>query len=258
MINTNTEDTKNCPACNSTNIESNKYGLSNVCEECGYVLNSGDTESKTPDLGDPSNDDPQPGRKGWMEHSRVTTSTENRLAEAYGEIENIATKFSLPVDLRKEAAQIYNTVYRAKETAGRSTEDMIAACVRIASKQANKPIPRKRLIENGHISSSAFQNCILVIHDEIDGTVNPIQPEDYIWFLSHLLGISKTEEKEATELLTRLQDNRTVSGKNPSGVAAAVIYNVSDSVTQNEAADAVGVSPETIRRRRKDINEVAQ
>ena len=244
-----------CPVCDSTSIEAHVYGLSGICEECGFVLDKQD-QIDVPQWAVNGSNETQTGPEGWLEFSSVTNSTEQQLAEAYSVIEEIATVFPVPIQLRKETATVYATAFRNKATDGRDTKNMVAACLRIGSRHIDRPVPQNRLIDLDDVSSSAFRKCITAARNETEQDLSPVNPTDYLWFLEELLDLEETEITATANTLEALEETNQVVGKDPSGVAAAGVYTTVDCVTQKQAANAVGVSTETIRLRTADIGGI--
>jgi transcription initiation factor TFIIB len=74
-----------------------------------------------------------------------------------------------------------------------------------------------------------------------------------------MLGLSDRVQAKAIEILKNAKKSEVISGKGPTGVAAAAIYIASVLVgekrTQREVADIVGVTEVTIRNRQKELVE---
>ena len=246
-----------CPVCDSNRIEANVYDLNGICEECGFVLDKRN-QIDVPQWAVDASDETATGQEGWFEFCRVTNSTEQQLAEAFGLIEKIASLLPMTVQMRKEASNVYAAVFRSKATDGRDTKNMIAACLRVASRNVDRPVPRSRLTEINDVSSSAFRKCVIAICNATEQDPSPLKPTDYLWFLQQSLNLEETEIEATSDTLRGLEETDVIAGKNPSGVAAAGVYATINSLTQKAAADAVGVSTETIRLRTKDIREHKQ
>ncbi|HIK01621.1 TPA: hypothetical protein H1008_00720, partial [archaeon] len=82
-------------------------------------------------------------------------------------------------------------------------------------------------------------------------------PIDYISRFSSSLKLSPSVQEEAIKILKQAQEHDLVSGRGPTGVAAAAIY-VSSTLsnekrTQREVAEVAGVTEVTIRNRYKEL-----
>lgn len=242
-----------CPVCDEAEVETDVYELDGICLNCGFVLQS-DTET-IPDWALSDANPESPSRDDWETFCRVQNSTEQQLAEAFGEIESLVAEFELPTDLRAETAEIYGRAFRAEVTDGRETTSMVAACLRIASLRATKPIPTGRLTDLDVVDRSIFRNSCSVLQSAVDITAPPVEPASYLWFLEHTLAIDSETITTASEFLESVSGVDEFVGKDPAGVAAGGLYYAADSLTQQTVADAVGVSTETVRLRVADFEE---
>ncbi len=82
-------------------------------------------------------------------------------------------------------------------------------------------------------------------------------PLDYISKFAEKAGISGEVQGLAVRILREAKRKHIIMGKDPRGVAAAVLYIASqlkgEKVTQKEIADVADVTEVTIRNRKKDL-----
>jgi len=253
MAESNHSSPEICPLCDGEEAETEVYGLTGICLECGFVLQA-DSDA-IPEWAMSDADSSTVSREDWLTFCRVKNATEQQLAEAFGVIETIAARFELPTDLREKTAAIYGRAFRAEVTDGRDTTSMIAACLRIASLQATKPIPSGRLTEQPAVDQSIFRQSCSVLNSDLEITAPPVEPVSYLWFLQQMLSVNPEIVETTTDLLESTSDLDAFVGKDPAGVAGAGLYNVADSFTQQTIADTVGVSAETIRLRSADLQQ---
>jgi transcription initiation factor TFIIB len=253
MAKANSSGQDSCPVCDSESIEADVYGLNGLCLDCGFVLQA-DTDA-IPEWAIPDGDTDSGSSEDWETFCRVQNSTEQQLAEAFSTIEMIADRFELPTDVRAKAASNYGCAFSAGETDGRDTGSMVAACLRLASREVTKPIPTGRLAELGVVDASKFRQSCSVLQSAVEITAPPVEPASYLWFLQQELTIDSQTVERTTDLLERVSSVDTLVGKDPAGIAAGGVYCTSDLFTQQTVADAVGVSSETIRLRVSDLQE---
>jgi len=253
MSEANTSTPDSCPVCDGQAVEADVYGLNGICLDCGFVLQA-DTDA-IPEWAIPDTEPESPSQGDWQIFCRVENATEQQLAESFGVIESLSAQFGLPTDLCAETAEIYGRAFRAEVTDGRETASMVAACLRIASLQATKPIPTGRLTELTAVDASSFRQSCSVLQSEVDITAPPVEPESYLWFLKQALTLDPQIVSTTSELLQSVSETDALVGKDPAGVAAGGLYCTADSFTQQTVADAVGVSTETIRLRAADLRE---
>jgi transcription initiation factor TFIIB len=249
------KETVVCPICDCNKIDREVSECPPVCTDCGYVIQQDHDEDVS--IRDPSNADTQSiTEETWVETYRVENATQQRLAEAFDQLEAISNPIDVPADLRSEAADIYCEAFKRKLTDGREASVTITVCLRIASLRREIPIPIDVLIDLATISRSAFTTCYSDIATELDVEQDPPSPADYLSFLEMVLDLDQKMINDAQRRLEIVTAETSVTGKNPAGFAAAAVYMVADGRTQADMSEAVGVSTETIRQRVGQFREV--
>ncbi|MDY6770285.1 MAG: transcription initiation factor IIB, partial [Candidatus Nanohaloarchaea archaeon] len=85
----------------------------------------------------------------------------------------------------------------------------------------------------------------------------PARPEDYIAKFAGDLKLSGEVQARARKIIEQAREEDLLSGKGPTGVAAAALYIAAvmedEKRTQREVADTVGVTEVTIRNRYKEF-----
>jgi len=236
-----------CPVCETEAIDASIDSFDGVCTECGFVIHDS-ADPSAPDWLVVRNEETASGDEDWLVTCRVQNATEQRLAEAFEYLEDIADRLRIPAGLRRDAADIYCEAF-LEETDGRDTNTMVAACVRLASLQDNRPIPTGRLTESSDIDSGQFHRNCSVLCDELDHTSPTPEPADYLLFLDDEFTVDEDHLQASTDLLEDIASSSSLVGKDPSGIAAAALYVTGEELTQADVAEAVGVSTETVRNR---------
>ena len=244
-----------CPACTGTDIEMNAYDYASLCADCGLVI-SATGEPSISDAVSPDMADEDTRVKSLREIYGVTNDTERRILDAFETIEDIDDCLPIPIETRIEAADIFLAAFRDGHTDSRERTCFVTACVRLASVSTSTPIPTDRLIDAvDGIHSKQFHRHRRVIASETDMEMSFPTPADYVWFLEATDTITDTADS-FRQLLDSAVETKGLVGKDPAGIAAAGAYVVDDALKQATAADAMGVSTETIRRRSKVLREV--
>jgi len=243
-----------CPVCESKNIDGSIGEIDGVCTECGFVIHDS-SDTTVPDclVVDETNEGQE--HKDWLKTYRVRNATEQRLAEAFNEFEEIGDRINLPVVLRREAADVYCEAFLTETTDGRDTPTLVAACVRLASLQTEKPIPSGRLTESSNIDPQQFHLSYSVLSDNLNRSPPMPEPVDYLPFLSMALSVDDQQLKAGMRVLEKVTGDLSLVGKDPGGIAAAALYLTGEERTQSDVAEAIGVSTETIRKRVAQLRE---
>lgn len=241
-----------CPACNGENLDNSFDEFDYACMGCGFVIHDS-TDTSAPDWKVIDESESQPDDADWLATCRVQNSTEQRLAEAFSDIEYLGSYLDLAVDFRRNAADIYCEAFLAETTDGRETTTLVAACVRLASLQAERPVPVGRLTSSLDIESRKFHRSYSALTDDLERTPPTPEPVDYLPFLEREFALEEAHLQASSRMLNDIADNSTFVGKDPSGIAAASIYVAGEELTQSSVAEAVGVSTETVRQRVSEL-----
>ena len=237
-----------CPACDGDQIDESIDSIDGLCRDCGFAVHDG-SDPPAMDWHIDEGDDVDSERDDWATEYKVRDATEQRIAQAFDELEETSDRLNLGTGIRDEAADIYCDAFRTKVTDGRKTACLIAACLRIAAIEMNEPIPAGRLTEQSEIDEKKFYLSQTAIEDELQYQLPVKQPSDYLPFLSTALDLTEEDLRRTEDELKNVAGDPAFIGKDPAAIAAAGVYVALDTYTQSEVANAAGTSTETIRLR---------
>lgn len=243
-----------CPACDAGGVDTSVDIFDGVCVTCGFVVHDSN-DLTVPDWIVTAQRDEQSPQDDWLANCRVQNATEQRLVSGFNEIEELANCLHIPIELRRDAAEIYCDAFLAETTDGRETTNIIAACVRLASLQ-NNPIPTGRLTDPQDVDSSQFHRNCSTLRDELDKAPPAPEPADYLRFLENELSVDDDLLQASDQLLGNIAGDSSLVGKDPSAIAAAALYLTGEDFTQSNVAESVGVSTETVRKRVAQLREL--
>jgi len=255
----------NCPQCGEESISSVSGApegkSTEACENCGYVVGSptatsDEVESYEFDTRlDWGDDGSARSKEAWMDFSTVSNGTEANLARSLARIEEVANQLGLSDAVRKCSAELYAEAMVEGSTDGRDTKSVVAACIRIATRQKDEIYPDSRITEASGIEDDVLRKLSKKLRRELDIPQTIPTPADYVSYLSTELGVDESAVEGALQILEEVGASRK-SGKSPISYAAASLYLASDEeVTQREAAIAAGITKETVRVRLREIEE---
>ncbi|PSN82348.1 hypothetical protein B9Q02_11815 [Candidatus Marsarchaeota G1 archaeon BE_D] len=165
------------------------------------------------------------------------------------QIDRACAALKIPDSVRKEAHIIYIDVISRGLHHGRSLAEVASASLFLAVRKANLPLSFDQLLEK---KGTARTYRLLVTKM---GLRLPIP--DPLAFLSKLaanLGLEKSVEKKAEEILKRAKEVGISSGRDPAGVAAAAVYIAcGGKLPQKDVAKAANVTEVTVRNRYREI-----
>ena len=165
----------------------------------------------------------------------------------------------LPRNVRETTASIYRKALNKNMIRGRSIEDVISASVYYACRQCGIPrtldeiasFYRGRKKEIGRTYRFIARGLVLKIP--------PVRPEEYISRFCSKLTLSSKVQAKVAEIVRDVSEEELLSGKAPTGIAAAAIYMAAilcnENRTQKEIANVTGVTEVTIRNRYKELAE---
>lgn len=246
---------EDCPVCGTVDIDNSLESFEGVCESCGFVIRENpDSISLQWDIEEKVFQ--QPEEEDWKSVCRVRNATEQQLGEAFNELERITEQIGLPDDVRESTVDIYCDAFRAEITDGRKTACIVAACLRLASRRVSTPIPKSRLTALSDVDEKKVHRSDLALCDELDIEPRLPAPKEYLPFLQTQLELEDEVWEAAEHILTTVESDQSLVGKDPAGIAAGAVYLSQDEYTQWDVAKAVGLATETVRQRIKQLREM--
>ena len=281
-----------CPECSSQGISHDNQKGEIVCHDCGLVLedkminvevpfkdNEDTSQSRTrdgvgapltytqPDMGFQTNIGNYADLKNlsarqkykvkrlqvWQR--RTSSSIDRNLQFAMAEIKKIASFLKLPSYATEESARLYREAAFKGFTRGRSIEVIVAASVYMACRSFEIPIALDDLVRayDGTYTKKEIGKSFRTILRELNIKVMPQYPADYIPKICTKLNLNAEIQTHAMQLLEKAEKFKTLSGKGPKGIAAAVVYISAmlnnKKIIQKKVADASYVTEVTLRNR---------
>ena len=290
------ENIASCPLCKSTNLVEDPKTGELICENCGLVVvekgysldqdwraftlteknqrsrtgymltntiydhglsttfNS-DIDAKGKKL-DPETQNMMLRLKKQDQRAKVNLSSERNLKIALSEMSKSCNELHLPDHVHEKAAQIYRLTLKEDLVRGRSIDGFVAASI-LAACRKNK-IPRSILdiskATNLPERSVKFHYRLLLKEFNMKMPID--RPTKFISSLSSKLNLTGEVEQYSVRLMDKARENNLIVGKNPRGVAAAVLYlacqETGTKITQSEVARAAKTSEVTMRKRFKE------
>lgn len=246
MMSHATGGSNECAICGSLESLEEIDDIGLVCSSCGGVATVAGEISPV-EFGAA-----EPEERTWSEFSKVRTSTEAEVRDAFEYIEEFADRLHLPAEVRLRAAEIYADAAVEAITARRSGREIVAAIIAVASRELERPLPNERIAQAAEVDSTRLGRLIRFVQRDLDRYTSPNSPTAYVHPLALSLSLDESVERTASSILEQMSGVQT-GGCHPGGLAAAALYLAGDGqVTQREVAEAAGVTGETIRVRVRD------
>ncbi len=115
----------------------------------------------------------------------------------------------------------------------------------------------KEISRHSRIKAKTLGRIYRFIMKEFDIDIPPVSPKDFVPRFAEELHLPTRVERCAIRILEAAKQKLIISGKAPTGLAAAALYIASiiegHRATQREIADAANVTEVTIRNRYKEL-----
>ncbi len=283
-----------CPECGSTNFREDEARGEMVCSKCGLVLEDSIVDSSPEYRSFDSDSNEKKARAGapltytkhdmgvsteigigpgelykvsskkraqyyrlrkW--HKRLTQSKDRNLGFALAELNRLVSQMNLPKTVHEEVARLYEKAVDKGLVRGRSMESVITALLYIVARKQNTPRTLDEISEASGIEKREIGRAYRYVARELDLRILPAKAQDYLPRFAAKLQLSGEVQAKARELIESAKEQDLLSGKGPTGVAAAALYIAAvllgEKRTQREVAEIVGVTEVTIRNRYKEL-----
>lgn len=191
---------------------------------------------------------------------RISRTGERNLALALTELDRMSSRLGIPRSVREDAALVYRRAAKKNIVRGRSIEGMVAASVYTACRLCGVPRTLDEISGASKISKKRVGKNYRFLARELKIKLRPTSPADYVPRFASKLGLSGKAESRAIEIVNESSKQGLLTGREPTGVAAASLYIASvlsgERKTQKDVAEVAGVTEVTIRNRYKELTEM--
>jgi transcription initiation factor TFIIB len=189
----------------------------------------------------------------WQERIRTKDAGERNLQFALSEIDRMSSALGVPRSVREVASVIYRRALDEDLIRGRSIEGVATAALYAACRKEGIPRSLEEISEVSRVERKEIGRTYRYISQELGLEMEPVDPKKYVPRFCSELGLSEEVQTKANEIIEETADQGLLSGKSPTGYAAAAIYAASllcnEKKTQREVADVAQVTEVTIRNR---------
>jgi transcription initiation factor TFIIB len=189
----------------------------------------------------------------WQERIRTKDAGERNLQFALSEIDRMASALGVPRSVREVASVIYRRALAEDLIRGRSIEGVATSTLYAACRQEGIPRSLEEVAEVSRVDQKEIGRTYRYISQELGLEMKPVDPKQYVPRFCSDLGVSEEVQSKANEIIDTTAEQGLLSGKSPTGYAAAAIYAASllcnEKKTQREVADVAQVTEVTIRNR---------
>jgi transcription initiation factor TFIIB len=193
----------------------------------------------------------------WQRRSRRYSSVERNLTIALAELDRLTSQMNLPRIVKDSVAILYRRILDQKLVRGRTIEGIISAAIYIVCRKHRIPTTLKEISTNSRISAKILGRYYRFIMEEFNVRIPVSSPKDFVARFAEALDLSSRVERRAIKILEAARKKRIISGRAPTGLAAASLYIASiiegERRTQREIGEEAKVTEVTIRNRYKEL-----
>ncbi len=195
----------------------------------------------------------------WHKRVSVSTSMERNLVIALAELDRVASSLGLPENIKESAALMYRKAVREELIRGRLIESVVAAVIYAICRIQMIPRTLDEISKASGIEKKEIGRAYRFIKMELDMEVPLTDPSQYVQKFATALRLGGDVQQEAVKLIKKSLRKGLISGRGPTGVAAAALYIAAalhgEKRTQKEVADVAGVTEVTIRNRYRELKK---
>ncbi|WP_226012421.1 transcription initiation factor IIB [Halomicrobium salinisoli] len=189
----------------------------------------------------------------WQERIRTKDAGERNLQFALSEVDRMASAMGVPRSVREVASVIYRRALDEDLIRGRSIEGVSTSALYAACRKEGIPRSLEEISEVSRVDRKEIGRTYRYISQELGLEMEPVDPKKYVPRFCSELDLSEEVQSKANEIIETTAEEGLLSGKSPTGYAAAAIYAASllcnEKKTQREVADVAQVTEVTIRNR---------
>ena len=195
----------------------------------------------------------------WHKRISIATSVEKNLAIALAELDRVASALGLPDSIKENAALLYRKAVKEELVRGRLIESVVAALIYTVCRMYDIPRTLDEISKASGIEKKEIGRAYRFLKKELDVDIPLPNPSTYVPKFATALGLSPKVQQTAMEIIDKAIKKGLISGRGPTGVAAAAVYIAAalegERRTQKEVADIAGVTEVTIRNRYRELKK---
>jgi len=193
----------------------------------------------------------------WQTRSKVHASQSRNLMLSMSELQRLSDILHIPSSVHDMAAIIYRKTLNKGLVRGRSIGGMVAGALYAAVRFSKVPRTLKEIAEASQRTQKEIARSYSVIVRNLDIRMPVNDPTSYVTKIAEKAKVSSDVEGLAIKLMREAKSRYATTGKDPSGLAAAIIYlsarMLKEKVTQAQLAKAANVTEVTVRNRKRDL-----
>jgi transcription initiation factor TFIIB len=194
--------------------------------------------------------------KKWQSMD-LSNSLSKKIMDVTEEINRLANLLGLSNLIKDEALMIYRTAVNKGLIKGRRVNGVVAASIYLACRKYQFPITLDEISKYSEVDRKDVARFFRLLIRETNLKISVADPIVFIERFIETLKLKRYFFTKAKELLMKAKEKGITAGKDPAGLAAAVIYIVAtlegENITQKDVARVAGVTEVTVRNRLREM-----
>jgi transcription initiation factor TFIIB len=187
----------------------------------------------------------------WDIRTQYHTSTKKNLALAFNGLDVMKDKLGLSDAAVEKTAYIYRKAQARGLVRGKSITAFLTAAVYASCREMEIPWTLKDIAAASNINRKDIARNYRMLLFELELKIPNADPMKCIAKVANKANLTENTKRQAISIMKEVIEKQISAGKKPMGLAATVLYlsslKTGEDTTQNQMADAAGVTEVTVR-----------
>lgn len=187
----------------------------------------------------------------WDARSQTKDSSKRNLQSAFIQLYTMKDVLGLPDSAIEKIAYLYRKIQERRLIKGRTIKGALAVAAYIACRELGIPRTLKEIAKISNLKEKEIARIYRKVIIELDLKVPQVDALKEIIKIGNICSISERAKRRAIKLMMTVMKTEVSAGKNPMGLAGAVLYlsckEYDEEITQNKIAEVAGVTEVTLR-----------
>jgi transcription initiation factor TFIIB len=193
----------------------------------------------------------------WDMRTQFRDSSFRSFRIAFSLLNNLKNKLALPDSVIERTAYTYRKIEHKGLVRGRSIPSVLTACLYLTCRELAIPRTIDEIQEASNVKRKQIAREYREIVKTLELNVPPVNYFQCLEKISNSLQFDGKITRGAMTLMQNISDLGISAGKDPMGLAAAVLYILSQTegktIKQEVIANAAGITDVTLRARTKEV-----
>lgn len=194
----------------------------------------------------------------WDLRTQFRDSSLRNYRSAFSLLNNLKNKLAIPDSVVERTAYNYRKI-KHKGFMRRPITSVLAACLYLTCREMGVPRTMDEIQQVSNVKKKQLARDYREMEFNLELNVPPVNYFQYLEKISSSLRFDERIIRSAMTLMQNILDMGISAGKDPMGLAAAVLYVISQmhskTIKQADFANAAGITEVTLRKRSKDIED---